>query len=132
MAAGLGADPAMIVGFAVRFAFVCAELAGDNARVKLGVHEFVGCFGLAREYPDGRGAHIRAVQIRPNAAPYLFEVFGFAEAGVRARRATIGTCSERSQGFGVLDYKSLIIGARVAAQHHFDGFHSMPLFKLRP
>ena len=51
MTAGLGANPTMIVGLAVRFAFVCAELAGDNAGVKLGVHEFVGRFGLTREYP---------------------------------------------------------------------------------
>lgn len=68
MAAGFRADAAMIVHGCMLFAGLSAKLASHHARVQLGVHQFVGRFGLTDQQPRRGCADFRAIEVRANAA----------------------------------------------------------------
>jgi hypothetical protein len=124
MAAGFGADATMVVHFGVLFAFITADLAGHDAGVELGVDEVGWCFRLPHQNARSGGADVSAVEGGANAAPELLEVLGFSQARVGTGRARLGADGERVQCFGVA-VGVLSIGARVAPQHHGNGFHGI-------
>lgn len=122
MAARFGADAAVGVGPGVTFALFGTQLAREDARVELGVHEIVWGFGLARDNPCSRAADIGAVQVGADAAAQLFEMLRLAQTRVGARGARRGTCLDGFNGFNVIRHM-LTVAARVAVEHHFNGFH---------
>ena len=68
-------------------AFIGTRLTGQNACVQLSLHDRRVRLGLARQQARGGPADFGAVQIRPNAADELVNMFGFPETGVGARSA---------------------------------------------
>ena len=123
MTACFRVDAAMIVHIRVMFAFVRADLAGNHAGVKLGVHEFIWRFRLSDEQACRGGTHVRTIKIRDNAAAQLFEMFQLTEACVGARRARFGARGQGGECIRIVP-GALLVGAGVTAQHQFDRFHS--------
>ena len=66
-AAGLGADPAVLVHAGVTLALVPARAAGRDARLEVRARERRVVAGVPRQDPRGRAAAVRAVQVGADA-----------------------------------------------------------------
>ncbi len=106
----------------VPLAFIATELAGDDAGVQLRMHELIGRFGLPREHAQGGLADIGTIQVCGDAVTQPLDVFRLADAGVGARGAGGAACVYGVQRVDVVS-GMLAVCARMAAQHHIDGFH---------
>src|SRR5690606_24738765 len=85
-AAGLGADPAVLVLVRVLLALLGAQPAGRPEGLDLLADERVRRLGLAGEDAAGGGADVGAVEVEPDAPPEHVELL-LGEAGVGAGRA---------------------------------------------
>ena len=92
----------MVMHRGMGLTFVSTELARQNAGMELRMQQLIGCFRLADQQPSRRTAHIRAVQIRPDASPKLRHMIAFVQTRVGAGRADLHTERQGVKDFGIV------------------------------
>jgi len=101
-AAGLLADPAVLVMGGVACAFVAAALADGHARFQQWPGDGGVGVGLAADHAEGGGADIGAVQAQPDASDHLGQVLlaqvrvGVGGTGLGASLSAAMTAASRA------------------------------------
>lgn len=102
----------------VGLACVGAELTREDARVELGVDEFVWRLSQPSDQARCRGANVRTIQVGANTPPKHANITGFAQARISAGRANLLTKSERVERLGI-GFQVLQVSSGVTPQHGF-------------